>query len=451
MKSSHLTLIAAATSVILAIPLSGLPARAADRRCDSRRATIVGTDGADDLTGTRRDDVIVALGGDDLIEGLGGDDVVCSGDGFDFVTGGKGNDRLLGGPGDETLKGGAGHDSLHGNGGSDFMTGGTGDDALRAGPSGEPFFDDLMGGPGDDILDGGSGLDRVLFFDSKQGVEVDLGVGTAIGDGDDDLTSIEGAVGSNFDDMLVGTDVGNGLSGGAGDDTLRGLGSGTFESGSDLLFPGAGEDDVQGGGGFDFISFDGGCFVTVDLGAGTATGEGDDTVEDVEGAFGSDCEDTLIGDGGDNAFVGGPGDDTIDGAGGEDTAIYLFTLGPVVANLETGIARGEDRLGRPGPGADGLADIENLWGSSLGDLLVGDGEDNDLLGLWGRDSITGGAGDDLLDGGDGNDRLDGSLGFDTCFGEFTLGCESEGAAAGAREERRINPWVDLGAVAAPRS
>ena len=289
------------------------------------------------------------------------------------------------------------------------------------------------------------------IFDSKQGVEVDLGVGTAIGDGADDLTSIEGVVGSNFDDMLVGTDIGNGLTGGAGDDTLQGLGSGTLESDSDFLLPGAGEDDVQGGEGFDFISFGGGCFVTVDLEAGTTTGEGDDTVEGVEGAFGSDCADTLIGDDGDNAFVGGPGDDTIEGAGGEDTAIYLFTLGPVVANLETGLARGEDRLGQPGPGADGLAGIENLWGSSLGDLLVGDDRNNDLFGLSGRDSITGGAGDDLLDGGDGNDRLDGSLGFDTCFGEFTLGCESEGAATGARKEQRINPWVGLDEVAAPRA
>ena len=451
MKSSRLTLIAALASMILAVPLSGWPARAADRRCDSRRATIVGTRGADDLRGTRGDDVIAARGGDDLIEGLGGDDLVCAGDGFDFVTGGKGNDRLRGGGGDETLKGGAGHDSLHGNGGTDFMTGGTGDDVLRGGRSPEPFFDDLMGGPGDDILDGGSGRDRVLFFDSRQGVEVDLGAGTAIGDGADDLTSIEGAVGSNFDDTLVGTDIGNGLSGGAGDDTLRGLGSGTLENGSDFLSPGAGEDDVRGGDGFDFISFDGGCFVTVDLGAGTTTGEGDDIVDDVEGVFGSDCEDTLIGDDGDNAFVGGPGDDTIEGAGGKDTAIYLFTLGPVVANLETGIARGEDRLGQPGPGADGLANIENLWGSSWGDLLIGDDRNNDLLGLWGRDSITGGAGDDLLDGGDGNDRLDGSLGFDTCFGEFTLGCESEGPAIDTTEEQRINPWVDMGEVAPSRS
>jgi RTX calcium-binding nonapeptide repeat (4 copies) len=59
-------------------------------RCAGRRATIVGTQGADRLRGTRRADVIAGLAGDDVIRGLGGRDLIC---------GGPSRDRLLGGPG----------------------------------------------------------------------------------------------------------------------------------------------------------------------------------------------------------------------------------------------------------------------------------------------------------------------------------------------------------------
>jgi Ca2+-binding RTX toxin-like protein len=127
------------------------------------------------------------------------------------------------------------------------------------------------------------------------------------------------------------------------------------------------------------------------------------------------------------------------GAGGRDLAIYFFNFAPVTVNLATGLARG------PSAGADGLSGMEDLWGSSFGDLLVGSGRSNDLIGQPGNDSIYGAGGDDFLDGLEGTDRVDGGNGLDTCSGEFTLGCETETAADATRgaesdaEDLRF-PW-----------
>jgi Ca2+-binding RTX toxin-like protein len=45
--------------------------------CEGETATIVGTNGNNDITGTSGDDVIAALGGNDRIRAQGGDDLVC--------------------------------------------------------------------------------------------------------------------------------------------------------------------------------------------------------------------------------------------------------------------------------------------------------------------------------------------------------------------------------------
>ena len=60
-----------------------MPASAAvdEFECDGLVATIVGTEGDDELLGTDEGDVIVGLGGDDVILPGAGDDVVCAGAG----------------------------------------------------------------------------------------------------------------------------------------------------------------------------------------------------------------------------------------------------------------------------------------------------------------------------------------------------------------------------------
>ena len=91
-------------------------------RCGGRRATKVGTPGADRIRGTRRADVIAGLGGRDVIRGLGGKDTIC---------GQGGRDRLLGGPGRDLLLGGRGPDSLIGGPGLDRLRGGRARDRER--------------------------------------------------------------------------------------------------------------------------------------------------------------------------------------------------------------------------------------------------------------------------------------------------------------------------------
>ncbi|MGH2736392.1 MAG: calcium-binding protein, partial [Actinomycetota bacterium] len=331
-------------------------------KCGSKAATIVGTPRADELVGTSGPDVIVGLGGDDQIRARGGRDLVCGGEGFDNVTGGADHDRLKGGAGDDFLGGGPGRDRLEGEKGVDVLFGGPGNDLLLAGSNNAPFpVEALVGGPGDDHLDGGRGLDSAQFFDASQGIVADLTTDTATGEGSDELLRIEGVVGSNFDDVIVGDDTTNGLFGQEGDDQLLGLGSGDLASGKwDLLSGDDGADDILGGDGFDMVTYDRiPVPVTVDLAAGVATGQGEDTLQSTEGAWGSRLDDVLIGNPSDNAFIGGFGNDDMDGGSGTDTAIFRSDPGPVVADLSSDSASGT--------GLDVLTGFENLWGSGGSD------------------------------------------------------------------------------------
>lgn len=241
-------------------------ASAVTPRCLGTRATIVGTARADLIRGTARADVIAGLGGGDVIKGLGGGDSIC---------GGNGSDKLIGGDRGDALAGEAGNDALSGGGGSDF------------------FF----GGPGNDTFNGGAGIDDTAsYFFAPSGIQADLAAGTATGEGTDTLTGIEDLEGSRFDDTLTGDPNWN------------------------FFFPGDGNDIVVGGGDTrDLVNF---FFspnaVVVDLTAGTATGEGTDTLTGIGQVFGSRHDDMIIGDVNANSLYGGPGTDTISGAAGDD-------------------------------------------------------------------------------------------------------------------------------------
>ena len=241
-------------------------ASAAAPKCLGKKATIVGTAKSDHIKGTARPDVIVGLGGGDTIEGLGGNDTIC---------GGNGNDRLVGGAGDDALMGDAGNDTLSGGKGYDF----------------------LSGLAGNDTLDGGAGTnDLASFYFSRAAVTVDLTAGTATGEGTDTLMGIESLEGSGFDDTLTGNE------------------------GPNWFYPGLGNDTVTGGGSaYDGVSFYwSSAAITVDLTAGTASGDGTDTLTGIEEVYGSQQGDTISGDAVANALFGGPGNDNILGADGDD-------------------------------------------------------------------------------------------------------------------------------------
>jgi Ca2+-binding RTX toxin-like protein len=238
---------------------------AATPKCFGKKATIVGTDKADLLKGTNKVDVIVGLGGNDTIKGLGGKDRIC---------GGPGNDKLYGGPSFDLLWGDVGNDQLVGQGG----------------------YDDLWGNAGNDTLNGlGKGAGWAWYTDAPNAVNADLSTGQATGDGTDKLIGIVGLVGSDFNDTLIGDENANFFEGHEGDDT------------------------IDGGGNTDLVAyFTATGPVTIDLTAGTATGQGTDTLTGVEDVYGGPFDDTIAGDANPNYIHGGAGNDTISALDGDD-------------------------------------------------------------------------------------------------------------------------------------
>lgn len=218
-------------------------------------------------------------------------------------------------------------------------------------------------------------------------------------------------IGGGGHDFVSGDQGNDTLSGGVGDDLLLGL---------------KGNDSINGGAGSDEASFILASGVTVDLAAGSATGEGIDTLATIELIWGSDGDDTLTGDDHENSFVPGPGDDVVDGGAGIDFVDYFSVDTPVTVDLIAGSATAE--------GSDTFAEIEGVYSGTGDDTLTGDTGPNILFGGAGDDTISGGEGDDLLwgeagddslDGGVGTDALDGGAGTDACVNEEDdVGCES---------------------------
>lgn len=172
--------------------------------------------------------------------------------------------------------------------------------------------------------------------------------------------------------------------------------------------------------------------VTVDLGAGTATGWGSDTLIGIRLVFGSRFDDSLTGSdgfdvldgsagndvisgrGGGDYLMGESGDDSIDGGPGRDLLDYEEAPNGVRVNLATGRASGW--------GADTLRSIEQVHGSARADVLTGGRGADDLEGRGGSDRLAGGAGKDRLYGGNGKDRADGGPARDVCRAERTVRC-----------------------------
>ena len=85
--------------------------------------------------------------------------------------------------------------------------------------------DVLAGNAGNNILDGGLGIDTVSYASATAGIKISLALTSAqatIGAGTDTLRGFENIIGSDFNDILIGSSLANSLEGGAGNDTLDG-------------------------------------------------------------------------------------------------------------------------------------------------------------------------------------------------------------------------------------
>jgi len=245
--------------------------------------------------------------------------------------------------------------------GNDNITGTSGDDIidLLAGDdiyNGTDGDDQITGGPGADALDGGLGFDYTVYNNASAGVSLSLITGGTAGDAaGDTFVDIEGVAGSEFNDVIEGSNIDNRLFGFGGNDELSGL---------------DGNDGLSGG----------------------------------------DGNDILIGGNGNDSLFGGAGADDLQGGSGIDTASYIQSTAGVTVNMATNVNSGGDATG------DVLIDIERLFGSQFADDLTGNAQNNTISGLNGNDIINGGAGDDNLFGGNGDDQLTGGAGADQLSG-----------------------------------
>lgn len=241
------------------------------------------------------------------------------------------NDTLNGDAGNNILDGGSGGaDKIYGGAGSDTVSyasayrgividlyaqltwDGLSNDVLNSIENGlgSSFNDTLNGDDGNNILDGGDGgadaiygglgTDTVSYASSSRGVTIDLNAQlTWDGVNNDVLNSIEGALGSKYDDVIqthapTVLNGGHVLDGGAGNDTISyadadrrvNIYLDTQQAIEDIFAPGFANSDK-------ILNF--------------------------ENIRGSNFGGTLQGDSAANLITGGTGNDVLNGGGGADT------------------------------------------------------------------------------------------------------------------------------------
>ena len=473
---------------------------------------IEGGNGNDFLHGGAGADSLVDTQGDDLMWGDDGNDLVNGGSGVDQVFGGAGNDTLYGGQGadivdgddgddylygdsgvitngsmdpngdSDVIAGGAGNDRIFGGGGADVIDGGDGDDTIEGG-SGN---DALVGWDGNDIfvmdegdtgfnnsMDGGLGIDTVDYSASKgagtapggrtRGIEINLSnAGAAVVPAGvaapDTFLAVEKAIGSAFDDIIVGgkaqvtnqagalvirTDPITGLPvplldalGAPVTDPLTGQPvyqtipiDFTIDGGAgrDVISGGSGNDILIGGAGSDIVSYAaaaGPISVNLAVTAAQATGEGTDTLNGFEGVIGSAFADTLTGSAGNDIIDGGASvaNDTLTGGAGVDTVSFASAGAGVTVNL--GATTAQNTVGA---GTDTITLFENLTGSAFNDTLTGDGNANVIEGGLGDDVMNGAAGTDTASYEGSNAAVTVNLGLTTA--QNTIGAGSDTLSA----------------------
>jgi Ca2+-binding RTX toxin-like protein len=269
-----------------------------------------GGDGVDMLLGGDGDDIITDLGGDDVIQGGEGNDAIQGGNGINLVIGGFGQDfinsgedasEVFGGPGNDFILGSRANEQDMGNEGDDWIEHGNADGS--PGDNFDPFGRDPVVGNdvyigdtvvdimnaegGDDIMVGNggqqdhylgaSGFDWAVYKDSPVGVIVSVDLlfeneATALGANPSTLDryqSVEGISGSQYGDILIGSDsltpsfATSGFNGSilTNIDLIDGLRellpAETTSFTGEILLGGAGSDLLKGGWGDEIIDGDG--------------------------------------------------------------------------------------------------------------------------------------------------------------------------------------------------
>ena len=373
------------------------------------RTVPAGTDtlsGFENITGSNFNDSLTGDTGSNNLRGLAGNDTLNGGIGADTMFGGLGNDTYVidnigdvvdesDGDGIDTIQtafafslaafgaienltltgsaaiAGTGNDLnnvITGNAGANILTGLGGNDTLNGGAG----ADTLIGGIGDDTYV----VDNVGdIVDETDGDGIDT-IQSSITFSLSDAVHAKGAI-ENL--ALTGTATINGtgnslaniITGNTGNNILAGLG------GADTLIGGLGTDTAT------YIASAAGVNISLMTGVGTGGDAEGDTLATIENLTGSNLDDTLEGNGGNNILAGGLGIDTVS---------YLNALAGVTVSLAS--TKAQNTLGA---GADTLSGFENLTGSAFNDKLTGSTLANILHGGAGNDILAGGAGADTFD------------------------------------------------------
>jgi serralysin len=355
----------------------------------------IGGSGSDTITGNAADNVLKGGAGADTLVGGGGRDLaIYEGSTLGVtvnlqlltaqVSAGDASGDILSGI--DNLSGSSHADNLTGNGNINFLDGGLGNDTLN-------------GGSGADILVGGGGDDSYIV-DNAGDVTTEVSGGGI----DTVQSSIAFTLATEVENLILtgalaingtGNSLDNRLQGNAGSNTLDG------GFGNDIFVVSAGVDTLNGGAGLDTVSYaSNGVGVQVNLGSGGTgvgtvwTGSATNFLNSIENAVGSAFGDILTGDALDNVFQGNGGLDYISGGAGSDTVSYAGNGVRVQVNLGangTGSGNTWD-----GTSMNFLTGIENAIGTSFGDILTGDANDNIFQGNGGLDFINGGSGSDMV-------------------------------------------------------
>ncbi|WBL77252.1 Ig-like domain-containing protein [Bradyrhizobium xenonodulans] len=332
-------------------------------------------------------------------EGLGGDDSIT----------GNGNTRVLysnatgpvnvtigaGGTGSASGDVSTGHDTF--TGGVNSAIGSNSADSYNA--SGfNAGFNSFQGNGGNDTITG-NGSTQVQYSNATSSVTIDLIAGTAIGNGSVGTDTITGGVnsvvGSNFDDVISGTN------------------NATV---TDVYFGGGGNDTINGRGGYDLANYNDSSIsaaIIVDLAAGTVVGDssvGSDILQGVELVRGTRFADTFDATGFNgsstnagsydtfNTFEGMAGNDTVTG-NGNTRVDYSHALAAVTVDLTAGTGQGVAAGDVAGVGFDTFTGgVNSIRGSNFNDTLFGSNN------ATGAEEFIGGAGNDAIDGRGGFDR-----------------------------------------------